>query len=145
MSLARIEIEYGSKAKIKELSEEDYAEACRVCDELAGRNEGHYWPGEAIIDLNEAGPVFSRLGIEFKIKKFKGTMPVGSAMPELSGQPVHVHVPNIGLLHMNHVLLLGDCCTDELQRHLDDGWRILCVCPPNSQRRPDYIMGRSRE
>ena len=27
---------------------------------------------------------------------------------------------------------------------LDDGWRILAICPPNSQRRPDYILGRSR-
>jgi hypothetical protein len=39
---------------------------------------------------------------------------------------------------------LNDACTDELRRHLDDGWRIVCVCPPLNQRRPDYILGRSR-
>jgi hypothetical protein len=37
---------------------------------------------------------------------------------------------------------LDDACTDDVQRHLDEGWKILAVCPPNSQRRPDYILGR---
>lgn len=42
---------------------------------------------------------------------------------------------------MNRLLLLGDCCTDELQSALDKGWRIIAVCP-QEQRRPDYVLGR---
>lgn len=27
---------------------------------------------------------------------------------------------------------------------LDAGWRILAVCPQPDQRRPDYILGRTK-
>ena len=57
----------------------------------------------------------------------------------------HVHIPNIGLLTIDEVSYLEDCCTDSLQRELDSGWRILAVCPPNGTRRPDYILGRTKE
>jgi len=59
------------------------------------------------------------------------------------GAGVHVHIPDLGLLCMTEVTHLDDCCTDELQGYLDQGWRILAVCPPNAQRRPDYILGRA--
>jgi hypothetical protein len=58
------------------------------------------------------------------------------------GQIVQVHVPNMALLTYNEIQVLEDCCTDEIQRMLNDRWRIIAVCPPNSQRRPDYILGR---
>lgn len=55
-----------------------------------------------------------------------------------------IHVPDQSLMRIDEVQHLDDCCTDELQRELDDGWRILAVCPPCSQRRPDYILGRRK-
>jgi hypothetical protein len=58
------------------------------------------------------------------------------------GVLVQVHVPNLSLLSFNQVDLLEDCCTDDLQKKLDEGWRILAVCPPLSERRPTYIVGR---
>lgn len=58
------------------------------------------------------------------------------------GGSVIIHVPDYTLAHIKQVEVLCDCCTDELQRHLDDGWVILAVCPPNAQRRPDYVIGR---
>lgn len=58
------------------------------------------------------------------------------------GNVINVHVPNAALLTYNEVTYLEDSCTDRLQSHLDDGWRILAVCPPHAQRRPDYILGR---
>lgn len=45
------------------------------------------------------------------------------------------------LLSINRMCLLSDACTDELQAHLDAGWRIVAVSPQAS-RRPDYILGR---
>ena len=57
---------------------------------------------------------------------------------------VQLALPDIGLLVIDEVTWLDDACTEELQRQLDDGWRILAVCPPNAQRRPDYILGRTR-
>lgn len=59
-----------------------------------------------------------------------------------SGQVVQIAVPDLGLLMINEVDWLEDACTQDLQRKLNDGWRILAVCPPNAQRRPDYILGR---
>lgn len=58
---------------------------------------------------------------------------------------LHVSVPNLGLLVMNSVSLLQDACTDALQRKLDEGWRILAICPQPDQRRPDYILGRHEQ
>lgn len=45
------------------------------------------------------------------------------------------------LHHMNRLMLAEECCTDALQRHLDDGWRLVAVCPQEA-RRPDYVLGR---
>lgn len=52
-----------------------------------------------------------------------------------------VHTPGNMLATYNETMLLEDCCTDQLQTSMDDGWRIVAVCP-QAQRRPDYIMGR---
>lgn len=56
---------------------------------------------------------------------------------------VEVHVPGLGLLLMRSVRLLEDACTDDLQRELDKGWRIIAACPQPDQRRPDYILGHA--
>lgn len=61
-----------------------------------------------------------------------------------SGAVVQIVVPDVGVLQINEVDYIEDACTDALQGKLDDGWRILAVCPPNAQRRPDYILGRRR-
>lgn len=60
-------------------------------------------------------------------------------------QKVGVHISDLGLLSVREVTWLEDACTQELQRHLDDGWRILSVCPQSDSRRPDYILGRNNK
>jgi hypothetical protein len=56
---------------------------------------------------------------------------------------VNVHVANLGLLEVQHVILEEDCCTDRLEKYLSEGWRIIAVCPQPDQRRPDYILGHT--
>lgn len=56
---------------------------------------------------------------------------------------VNVHVPGLGLLLINEALVEHDACTERLNDMLQQGWRILAVCPQPDQRRPDYVMGRS--
>lgn len=56
-------------------------------------------------------------------------------------QRCEVHVPNLGLLNINQLAYATDYCTEELQRLLHQGWRILAICPQPDQRRPDYILG----
>lgn len=62
-----------------------------------------------------------------------------------SGAAVQIHIPDFSLMTITEVDYIEDACTDEVQRRLDDGWKLLAVCPPNAQRRPDYIFGRSRK
>lgn len=64
-------------------------------------------------------------------------------MPAINeGAAVQIAVPDMALMYIDKVRVEEDCCTDNLQGFLDEGWRILAVCPPNSARRPDYILGR---
>ena len=55
---------------------------------------------------------------------------------------VVVHAPNSALMSYNKIQLLENACSDDVQDSLNDGWRIIAVCPPNCQRRPDYILGK---
>lgn len=52
-----------------------------------------------------------------------------------------VHLPGNELLKIRQVEVLEDCCTDVIQKQLDEGWKIIAVCPQSS-RRPDYILGK---
>ena len=49
-------------------------------------------------------------------------------------------VPDTPVFHVRSVHVLTDACTDNLQRWLNGGWMILCVCPQPA-RRPDYVLG----
>lgn len=57
---------------------------------------------------------------------------------------VEVHVPGDALMKINELRLVEDACTDTVQQMLNDGWRILAICP-QPQRRPDYILGATSE
>ncbi|QDX94680.1 hypothetical protein EEL30_21810 [Brevibacillus laterosporus] len=57
-------------------------------------------------------------------------------------QKCDVHIGNLGLLNINQMGYAVDKCTEELQVILNQGWRILAVCPQSNQRRPDYVLGR---
>ena len=62
------------------------------------------------------------------------------------GQRYHIHMPvpmSIMTAIVDETLLMEDACTNALQENLDNGWRIIAVCP-QPQRRPDYILGRKR-
>lgn len=55
----------------------------------------------------------------------------------------HVAVAGLGTLSINEVVVEQDYCTQDLQKALDAGWRILAVMVQPDQRRPDYILGRT--
>lgn len=56
-----------------------------------------------------------------------------------------VHVPGLGMLLIDEVMVRIDYCTEALQDDLDNGWRVLAICPQPDQRRPDYILGRQKK
>lgn len=117
---------------------------------------GRYEFGERQRITMEEAVALQGAGIEISLEAIDGTMltkmvgrpdKYGNITPlELqSGQVVQIAVPDIGLLQIDEVTWMEDACTEELQARLEDGWRILAVCPPNAQRRPDYILGRKRK
>jgi hypothetical protein len=62
---------------------------------------------------------------------------------KMFNQKCNVHLPGIGLLTINEVIVEYDFCTEALQKKLLEGWRVLAICPQPDQRRPDYILGRT--
>jgi len=64
----------------------------------------------------------------------------------LFNSKLEVHQPNMPLFQYNKYQVLVDCCTEDLQnKYIDNGWRVVCVCPQPDQRRPDYIIGKYEE
>lgn len=59
---------------------------------------------------------------------------------EAFNQKCSVHIGGHHLMTINRTMLCEDCCTDNLQRHLNSGWRIIACCAQEA-RRPDYILG----
>lgn len=57
-------------------------------------------------------------------------------------QKVNVTVPGLGLLLLDEIMACTDFCSDALNDKLQEGWRIVAVCPQPDQRRPDYVLGR---
>jgi len=99
---------------------------------------------ERYIISDEDAAVLTNYDISFTVKKFKGTVPYRvNDNDKAQADNLHIHVPNYSLNSYNKVMVIEDACTDELQKHLNDGWRIICACPPLNQRRPDYILGKS--
>lgn len=97
--------------------------------------------GDLILDSTEAQEI-TDAGVTLTVKSFKGTIPYKvDGVPPGSFDSLHIHLPNPVLASFVRVTCLTDCCTDDLQSSLDAGWRVICVCPPLNQRRPDYILG----
>lgn len=51
----------------------------------------------------------------------------------------------LNLMDIDEVKVFTDYCTDELQKRLDEGYKILAICNAKNQRRPDYILGRVKK
>lgn len=142
-----IELDYSCNKNLQEMSQQMRDELRKkvfALNELKDPKEGeaYYSTGiyGKILVTEEEFEYLNSLGLEVNIKNFKNTYPV--ELPPKSGKQYHFHLPNLGLLHIRQVSWLEDSCTEELQKKLDEGWLILAVCPPNGQRRPDYILGR---
>lgn len=99
--------------------------------------ESMYFNGGLLMDEDEVA-AWADVGIELRISRVKG---LRSNARELAQTIFQVSVANVGLMQIRCAEQLEDCCTDELNRYLDRGWRILAVCPANDTRRPTYIVG----
>lgn len=78
--------------------------------------------------------------IEDKLLKFADAL--DHATDNTYNETCYVHTGGGLLVSLNETTLCEDCCTDNLQRHLNEGWRVIACCVQPNQRRPDYILGR---
>lgn len=135
---------------------EDLRETKTVVDgeEVLERKFSGYTISKQLLSIEQAYEL-QRIGITgIDIKGVDGTMLTkmsdrGSltglnAVDIMDAKVVQVTIPDMALLMIDEVDWLDDACTQELQTRLEQGWRILAVCPPNAQRRPDYILGRRK-
>ena len=65
------------------------------------------------------------------------------AIGKLFNEKTSSEQPGPSLLNVDETLLMEDACTNALQENLENGWRIIAVCP-QPQRRPDYVLGRKK-
>lgn len=95
---------------------------------------------EIIRPIRQIGTYDSMLAVAEKLlEKMRN---IERTNDQLFNRKVEVHVPGSSLLKIDEICLVEDGCTDNIQNHLKDGWRILAVCPQPDQRRPDYILGK---
>lgn len=141
----------------KDLSEEGL-EKLKVIFPEARKNQGFLYGVSGTVDLDLLMEICGELSLKFSVKPHKGNVfftksrnrGIEKRLESLendfdmlkNGSIVQMHVPNFALLTFNQVDYKEDCCTEQLQGYLNEGWRIMAVCPPLDQRRPTYILGR---
>lgn len=149
----------GNYGKWKEISDEDWKELAEAVPGFP-QERTDYLYGEYLL-THENSKIIAKHNLEFHISTKEANQGTGQMLVKLSerikslelradntaaminaGAMVQIHVPDFCLMQINDVTYLSDACTDDLQSHLNEGWRILAVCPPNGARRPDYILGR---
>lgn len=104
--------------------------------------------GSKTIELNVAIEDFSteliKQNLELMQKQYEQLKEFSIGVEQLAfNQKSNAPVSDTFLHSADTILLLEDCCSDELQRALNAGWRIISVTPQPNQRRPDYILGKA--
>lgn len=79
-----------------------------------------------------------------EVRALRATVERMAAPSPPFNERVNVAIPGLGLLAMRYVRVVTNYCTEELQRELDAGWKLLAICPQPDQRRPDYILGSGK-
>lgn len=67
---------------------------------------------------------------------------IGRTTENIYNQRLEIHQPNSPLFMYNDYKVLTDCCIESLQEEIDNGWRVVSVCPQPDQRRPDYVVAQ---
>lgn len=147
VALLKVQLSYKDKEFYKGLESEVYQRLRKItqADGLTLKQEDISYVGyiKAIIEDTDID-FFHDLGFNVEITKWKSCYPIQIADAMGTNSTVHIHLPNLGIMMIDEVTNLDDACTDNLQDHLNLGWRIIAICPPNGARRPDYILGRTR-
>lgn len=157
MNLFSVSLPYGTEGLLRKLSLEDYAKALVVLkywglpEDQEKLPQWYNYNRENIVDTGELEAIVA-MGVQPTLHKIRGLSYSGALPSAVQGNAdidaarqvsINVSVSGTPLHTVDEVTWYEDCCTEKLQDGLNDGWRILCVCPPHDQRRPTYILGRN--
>lgn len=144
-------LEYGWEAHLATLDDARYAEFRRVVRvrELPEALPSDCTPEERAKPLkalylhempmtSDVVNAWNEIGVNVSVSRVAG---LASNSRDIHSTIYQISVANVGLMQVQSVKVLEDCCTDVLQDELSNGWRILAVCPPNDARRPSYVVG----
>lgn len=150
--LAKVQIGYGARDELKLLAQDQYLElksiwGLQLPEWSLEKHPAENWYGygsEVLVETGEL-PLLRKAGITHVVKEIKGTYATEGKDSAGNTYITKLVLPGLGLLEIDEVTWMEDACTEDLQKNLDQGWRILAVCPPNGTRRPTYIIGRTRD
>ncbi len=152
MQLIKMNLEWESSQKVQKMEPEAYqALRIRIPEMELPEDQSKcvgYWSSPFIGTVDEL-QYLSELGLKVEVSRVRGllaeTLPGLGAPPAPPGatQVVNVTIPGIGLFSVQRLEVLENSCTDVVQGRLNEGWRIVAVCPPNDTRRPTYVMGHA--
>lgn len=145
------EFHYGTHTDLKKLTREQYAHlreqvvTLRLEEWKAEEAEPQNWYrySEPIVLSQSDMALLAQYGLKFTVTRIKNSFEHKHTEGNTTYN-LNFALPNIGLLSIDEVTWIDDACTQVLQAKLEDGWRIIAVCPPNGARRPDYILGRTK-
>ena len=156
-------VEFTGNFQLEKMSDDDWSELHQAVPSVPAEKPKHCWIHGDHLVTDDNISVIQKFGLTFKISDRQADGGVGTMLVKLTdrirsleldaantaqliqnGAAVQIHVPDLVLLGFNEVTHADNCCTDALQSFLEEGWRIIAVCPPNAQRRPDYILGRRK-
>ena len=55
-----------------------------------------------------------------------------------------IMLPNNLMLDMKELCVEINACTDQINKLIQDGWKLIAILPQHNQARPDYILGKMR-
>lgn len=96
---------------------------------------------KSIIDVDVETSV-NFINLDLLAEKISNSL-ISKTGSNLFNNRLEVHQPNMPLFTYNDYTYITDCCTEKLQTDfIDQGYRVVAICPQPDQRRPDYILGR---
>lgn len=140
-TLAEVEFEYNRVFTPEEQELIRESAITQAHFDADGKRENTYEP---LIMFHSVLPILGSYRV-IRTITHKKLSDVGLVGPPVINQKCNVAVPGLGLLAINQVAVRENYCTEELQSELENGWHILAICVQPDQRRPDYILGRTKE
>lgn len=126
------------------MSEKDLLTVLSTVEVYSYGNEPSIEKVELVMDIADPMKAVRPLLERMELAASRLTADAGQAPAPAFNSHTNSPIPGPHLLGISRVMIAEDCCTDRLQELLDEGWRLIAICPQEA-RRPDYVLGRYGE